>query len=197
MVMKTYSRRPPWSQGWGFTLIEESRWSVFVKTLLLFQDSYQTVYNWQYIQCLHLWCRIVSEVKSNGVLDPLIYPLVQTVLGAIKWVPSEQFPFSFITTKRNKEDSVMFTLKSKFKRVFARFERDDSRSNDSLFQTKSACLQPGGWSDIVLRHSGLKRRQHKKWRLKTHCLPRTGGSVDWASGCHAGGREFDSGRTNT
>ena len=25
----------------------------------------------------------------------------------------------------------------------------------------------------------------------------TGGSVDWASGCRAGGREFDSGRTNT
>ena len=27
--------------------------------------------------------------------------------------------------------------------------------------------------------------------------PRTGSSVDWASGCHAGGREFDSGRNNT
>ena len=27
--------------------------------------------------------------------------------------------------------------------------------------------------------------------------PRTGGSVSWASGCHAGGREFDPGRTNT
>ena len=28
-------------------------------------------------------------------------------------------------------------------------------------------------------------------------VPRTGGSVGWASGCHAGGREFDSDRTNT
>ena len=27
--------------------------------------------------------------------------------------------------------------------------------------------------------------------------PRTGGSVGWAPGCHAGGREFNSGRTNT
>ena len=28
-------------------------------------------------------------------------------------------------------------------------------------------------------------------------LPRTGGSVAGASGCHAGGREFCSGRTDT
>ena len=27
--------------------------------------------------------------------------------------------------------------------------------------------------------------------------PRTGGSVGWASGCHAGGCDFDSDRTNT
>ena len=27
--------------------------------------------------------------------------------------------------------------------------------------------------------------------------PRTGGSVGWASGCYAGGRESDSDRTNT
>ena len=27
--------------------------------------------------------------------------------------------------------------------------------------------------------------------------PRTGDSVGWAAGCHAGGREFDSDRTNT
>ena len=30
-----------------------------------------------------------------------------------------------------------------------------------------------------------------------HFIPRTGGSVGGTLGCHAGGREFDSGRTNT
>ena len=32
---------------------------------------------------------------------------------------------------------------------------------------------------------------------KDYELPRTGGSVSWAAGCYAGGREFNSGRTNT
>ena len=171
VVVITYSERPPWPLSCASTLIEDRRWSVF-KTLLLLQDSYQTVYNWQYIQCLHLWCRIVSEVKSNGVLDPLIYPLVQTVLGAIKWVLAlwTEFPFSFIMTERNKEHSVMFILKSNFKRAFARFDWDGLRSNDSLFQTKSACLQPGGRSDIVMRHSVLKRMQLKKLQFKTQCF---------------------------
>ena len=45
-----------------------------------------------------------------------------------------------------------------------------------------------------------------KWRvgardiwelLRLAYLPRTGGSVGWAPDCHAGGREFDSGWTNT
>ena len=40
-----------------------------------------------------------------------------------------------------------------------------------------------------------------KWREMSkalvHCVPCMGGSVGWASGGHAGGREFESGRTIT
>ena len=34
-------------------------------------------------------------------------------------------------------------------------------------------------------------------KLNTPASPCTGGSVTGASGCHAGGHEFDSGQTNT
>ena len=44
------------------------------------------------------------------------------------------------------------------------------------------------------RHS--RRDVSKMFTIKI-LLSHTGGSVGWASGCHAGGCEFDSGRTNT
>ena len=37
----------------------------------------------------------------------------------------------------------------------------------------------------------------KRRKIRETEQPRTGGSVGWASGCHAGCREFDSDRTNT
>jgi nucleolar complex protein 2 len=53
---------------------------------LLLQDSFQSVYNWQYIHCLRLWSRVLSETPNKDVLEPLIYPLVQVTLGVIRQV---------------------------------------------------------------------------------------------------------------
>ena len=39
--------------------------------------------------------------------------------------------------------------------------------------------------------------QREQREDQSSSTPRTGGSVGWAQGCHAGGREFNSGRTNT
>ena len=57
------------------------------------KESYKQVYNWQYVHCVDFWTIILAracgrqvEVERGGEseLRPLIYPLVQVSLGAIK-----------------------------------------------------------------------------------------------------------------
>ncbi|KAJ3546732.1 hypothetical protein NMY22_g1943 [Coprinellus aureogranulatus] len=67
------------------------------------KEAYKQVYNWQFAHCVDFWCLVLAracDVKSEAEagkqsdLRPLIYPLVQVSLGAIKLVPNgRSFPF--------------------------------------------------------------------------------------------------------
>ncbi|KIK56152.1 hypothetical protein GYMLUDRAFT_47364 [Collybiopsis luxurians FD-317 M1] len=73
--------------------------SLKVKT----KEAYKQVYNWQYIHSLDFWSIVLARAcdahleAENGTpseLKPLIYPLVQVSLGAIKLISnSRSYPF--------------------------------------------------------------------------------------------------------
>jgi nucleolar complex protein 2 len=73
------------------------------------KESYKTIYNWQYVHSLDFWSRVLSqhcdglvEAKAGkqSALRPLIYPVVQITLGAMRLIPTAQyFPLRFQMTR--------------------------------------------------------------------------------------------------
>lgn len=62
------------------------------------KESYKNVYNWQYVHSLDFWSRVLSAQCSatDAPLRPLIYPLVQVTLGALRLIPTATyFPLRF------------------------------------------------------------------------------------------------------
>ncbi|XP_043646305.1 nucleolar complex protein 2 homolog [Drosophila teissieri] len=60
------------------------------------KDSFQTVYNWQFINSLRLWADLLGASANKPQLQPLIYPLVTIATGVIRLIPTAQyFPLRF------------------------------------------------------------------------------------------------------
>jgi len=60
------------------------------------KGSTQIVCNWQFIHSVHLWVQLLSDTNSD-ILEPLMYPLVQLITGAIRLVYTQVafYPFRF------------------------------------------------------------------------------------------------------
>ncbi|KAJ8502657.1 hypothetical protein ONZ45_g11555 [Pleurotus djamor] len=68
------------------------------------KEAYKQVHNWQFVHCVDFWSIVLARAcsprggseASASELSPLIYPLVQVSLGAIKLVSSSRcYPFHF------------------------------------------------------------------------------------------------------
>lgn len=75
------------------------------------KESFQSVYNWQFINSLRLWADVLGMTYNKPQLQPLIYPLVSIITGVIKLIPTAQyFPLRFhcvqILTNLSKETRV-------------------------------------------------------------------------------------------
>ncbi|MCJ1462963.1 Nucleolar Complex 2 protein [Pseudocyphellaria aurata] len=89
----------------GFTYIRQL--AVHLRTSITqpTKESYKAIYNWQYTHSLDFWSRVLSthcypatiiKSQSSSPLQPLIYPLVQITLGALRLIPTPAyFPLRF------------------------------------------------------------------------------------------------------
>lgn len=55
------------------------------------KESFQAVYNWQFINSIRLWSELLSAVHDKQQLQPLVYPLISIITGTIKLIPTAQF----------------------------------------------------------------------------------------------------------
>jgi nucleolar complex protein 2 len=93
----------------GFTFIRQLAIHLRGSITNTSKDSYKTIYNWQYVHSLDFWSRVLSqhcdaltEAKAGkqSALRPLIYPVVQITLGAMRLIPTPQyFPLRFQLTR--------------------------------------------------------------------------------------------------
>lgn len=75
------------------TYTERTEYGVFLFhiSVLLLQESYTNVYNWQYINCLQLWVHVLSTYASKKELLPLVYPVTQIITGVAQLVPTTRY----------------------------------------------------------------------------------------------------------
>lgn len=55
------------------------------------KDSFQSVYNWQFVNSIRLWAELLSGTYDKPQLQPLIHPLVSIISGTVKLIPTAQF----------------------------------------------------------------------------------------------------------
>ncbi|CAG7915826.1 unnamed protein product [Penicillium olsonii] len=93
----------------GFSFIRQLAMHLRKSITNTTKESYKTIYNWQYVHSLDFWSRVLSQhcdglveaqAGKESALRPLIYPVVQITLGAMRLIPTATyFPLRFQLTR--------------------------------------------------------------------------------------------------
>ncbi|KAJ6160386.1 hypothetical protein N7470_003782 [Penicillium chermesinum] len=88
----------------GFSFIRQLAMHLRSSITNTSKESYKTIYNWQYVHSStsgpHCDGLVEAQLGRQSALRPLIYPVVQITLGAMRLIPTAQyFPLRFQMTR--------------------------------------------------------------------------------------------------
>ncbi|GAV07897.1 hypothetical protein RvY_17677 [Ramazzottius varieornatus] len=55
------------------------------------KETQAKVYNWPFMHCIYLWCKLLGDVHPSPVLSGLIHPLVQVITSTIRVNPVRKY----------------------------------------------------------------------------------------------------------
>uniref|UniRef100_A0A2M4BD76 Putative nucleolar complex protein 2 n=1 Tax=Anopheles marajoara TaxID=58244 RepID=A0A2M4BD76_9DIPT len=128
------------------------------------KDSYQYIYNWQYVNSLKFWGDVLGAAHSHGgALEQLIYPFVSITIGVIKLIPSAQyFPLRFhccrILTQLNAKTRIFIPVLPFLVEILKSNSFNESHKKLSMRPVNLTCLlrfspaniQENAYKDAVL-----------------------------------------------
>lgn len=61
------------------------------------KQSHALIHNWQFVNSLHVWCKVISKYSGEDELKALLYPVAQIIQGVIQLFPmAKYYPLRFL-----------------------------------------------------------------------------------------------------
>lgn len=126
-------------------------------------ENRQAVYNWQFVNSMHLWADLLGATSNKAQLQPLIYPLVMIITNTIKLVPTHQYyPLRFhcveILVNLSKESNTFMPILPFLVEVLTTFDFNKKHKKVSMKPLDFSCilrlaksqLMENGFKDSVI-----------------------------------------------
>jgi len=87
-LVELYKINPSITYSQGFVYIRQLAMTLR-SAMVSKKKEVEPVYNWQYVNSLHVWVSVLCDADS--CLQPLLFPLIQVLMGAVKLMASNHF----------------------------------------------------------------------------------------------------------